>query len=157
MKMENEDIQNNRRELLERALGEQLNALLSASHALNVTTSARFDSSLQPAAFHIVRWLYAYGPTSAAALAESTAMDRSSISRLIKQLETLGYVKKEVAPEDRRGIVISLTEIGQQKIINALEEKGSVFSERIATWSDAELNDFMQMLRHFNGFTHTTS
>ncbi|MRN54307.1 MarR family winged helix-turn-helix transcriptional regulator [Paenibacillus monticola] len=152
--MTDEDSPNNRRELLEIALGEQLNALLSASHALNVTTSARFDSSLQPAAFHIVRWLYAYGPSSAATLAESTAMDRSSVSRLIKQLETLGYVKKEAAPNDRRGVVISLTETGQQKITSALKEKGSVFFERISTWSDAELNDFMQMLRHFNGFSH---
>lgn len=80
---------------LELKLGGQISALISASHALNVRTAAAFDSSVQPAAFHIVRWLYSYGPTSASVLAESTAMDRSSVSRLIKQLENLGYIKRK--------------------------------------------------------------
>ena len=58
------------REALELALGEQIHALISASHALNVRSAERFDATLQPAAFHLVRWLYSYGPTSAAALAK---------------------------------------------------------------------------------------
>ncbi|WP_152393005.1 MarR family winged helix-turn-helix transcriptional regulator [Paenibacillus guangzhouensis] len=140
------------REKLEIQLGQQLNALISASHALNVRAAAKFDSSLQPAAFHIVRWLYSYGPTSAATLAESTAMDRSSVSRLVKQLESLGYVNREVSPHDGRGIVLSLTEDGQQKIVGALKEKESVFYERLSDWKDAELHDFIQMLSHFNGY-----
>ncbi|MFJ7941885.1 MarR family winged helix-turn-helix transcriptional regulator [Peribacillus sp. NPDC096622] len=143
---------NEPREKLEIELGEQLNALISAAHALNVRAAAKFDSSLQPAAFHIVRWLYSYGPTNAAALAESTAMDRSSVSRLVKQLQSLGYVSREVSPNDGRGIVLSLTEYGQQKITDALKEKESIFFERISNWKDAELHDFIQMLRHFNGF-----
>lgn len=137
---------------LELELGEQLNALISALHALNVRAAAKFDSSLQPAAFHIVRWLYSYGPTNAAALAESTAMDRSSVSRLVKQLQSLGYVNREASPNDGRGIVISLTELGQQKITDALKEKESVFYERISEWENEELYDFIQMLKQFNGF-----
>ncbi|PUA41152.1 MarR family transcriptional regulator [Paenibacillus elgii] len=144
--------ENESREKLEIALGEQLNALISASHALNVRAAARFDSSLQPAAFHIVRWLYSYGPTNAATLAEATAMDRSSVSRLVKQLQSLEYVNREASPKDGRGIVLSLTEYGQQKIIDALKEKESIFYERLSDWEDAELIDFIQMLRHFNGF-----
>lgn len=92
---------------LELKLGGQISALISASHALNVRTAAAFDSSVQPAAFHIVRWLYSYGPTSASVLAESTAMDRSSVSRLIKQLENLGYIKREDSPNDRRAILLT--------------------------------------------------
>ncbi|MNM59010.1 putative HTH-type transcriptional regulator [compost metagenome] len=143
---------NDPRGQLEIKLGEQLNALLSASHALNVRAAARFDSTLQAAAFHIVRWLYSYGPTSAAALAESTAMDRSAVSRLVKQLEALGYVRKDASPDDGRGVVLSLTEPGQQRMIGALKEKESTFYDRISSWSDAELQDFIRMLRHFNGF-----
>ncbi|MGG6311815.1 MarR family winged helix-turn-helix transcriptional regulator [Paenibacillus macerans] len=150
--MENNQSSNNPREQLEIALGEQLNALISAAHALNVRAAARFDSSLQPASFHIVRWLYSYGPTSAAALAESTAMDRSSVSRLAKQLEVLGYVRREASPDDGRAILLSLTEYGQQKTIQALKEKESVFFERISGLNDAQLHEFIQLLRHFNGF-----
>ncbi|AJE53724.1 MarR family winged helix-turn-helix transcriptional regulator [Paenibacillus polymyxa] len=149
--MKYNEVKNGPREKLEIELGEQLNALISASHALNVRAAAKFDSSLQPAAFHIVRWLYSYGPTNAATLAESTAMDRSSVSRLVKQLQSLGYLNREASQSDGRGIVLSLTEHGQQQLIDALKEKESVFYERILDWKDTELHDFIQMLRQFNG------
>ncbi|MNS57253.1 MarR family protein [compost metagenome] len=140
------------RERLEVELGKQLNALISSAHALNVRAAEKFDSSLQPAAFHIVRWLYSYGPTNAATLADSTAMDRSSVSRLVKQLQLLGYVNREVSPNDGRGVLLSLTENGEQKVIEALKEKESVYYERLSNWGDTELQDFIQMLKHFNGF-----
>lgn len=125
--MSENPVQTKDRATLELALGEQIHALISASHALNVRSAERFDANLQPAAFHLVRWLYSYGPTSAAALAEATAMDRSSVSRLIKHLEKSGYVSKEPDPEDRRGVLLSLTELGQQSTIAALKEKESAF------------------------------
>lgn len=142
---------NTDRTQLELKLGEQLNALISASHALNVRTAARFDSALQPAAFLIVRWLFSFGPTSATVLAESTAMDRSSISRLVNQLKTMNYVKSEPSPSDRRGVLLSLTELGRQRTMDALKEKESAFYERISKWDDSKLENFIEMLRDFNG------
>lgn len=137
---------------LELKLGEQINALISASHALNVRTAASFDSSIQPDAFHIVRWLYSYGPTSASALAEATVMDRSSVSRLLKQLENLGYVKREDSPKDRRAILLTLTDLGRQKTFDSLQDKEFVFYERIAQWDNQQLEIFIEMLKEFNGF-----
>lgn len=142
---------NTHRTELELKLGEQLNALISASHALNVRTAARFDSTLQPAAFLIVRWLYSFGPTSATVLAESTAMDRSSVTRLVNQLKSLNYVKSEPSPNDRRGILLSLTELGQQRTMDALKEKESAFYERISNWDDSKLENFVKMLSDYNG------
>ena len=140
-----------KRTQLELKLGEQLNALMSASHALNVRTAARFDSTLQPAAFLLIRWLFSFGPTSATGLAESTAMDRSSVSRLINKLKNLGYVKSEASPDDKRGILLSLTELGQQKTIDSLKEKESLFYERISKWDNCQLEGFIAMLKDFNG------
>ncbi|WP_339203972.1 MarR family transcriptional regulator [Paenibacillus sp. FSL K6-3182] len=148
----NEERKDTLRGQLELKLGEQINALISASHALNVRTSAYFDSSIQPAAFHIVRWLYSHGPTSASILADSTAMDRSSVSRLVKQLEILGYVKRESSPDDRRAILLTLTELGRKKIFDALRDKENVFYERISQWDNQQLDTFIEMLKSINGF-----
>ncbi|ALB45880.1 MarR family winged helix-turn-helix transcriptional regulator [Clostridium beijerinckii] len=144
------DNNNIKRIELELKLGKELNALISASHALNVKTAARFDSTLQPAAFLLVRWLFSFGPASATVLAESTAMDRSSVSRLVNQLKKLGYVQSEISPNDRRGILLSLTELGRKKTIDALKEKESLFYERISKWDDSKLELFTEMLRDFN-------
>lgn len=151
--MEHNPHNHERREQLELALGEQLHALISAAHAMNVKAAARFDSSLQPAAFHIIRWLYSYGATSAAALAEATAMDRSSVSRLVKQLESLGYVRRDASPDDGRAVLLSLTELGHRQTAHALKEKESVFFERISNWKDEQLHEFIRILRQFNGFS----
>lgn len=152
--MEN-NIQNTNftRTQLELDLGKQLNALISASHALNVRTAAVFDPTLQPASFLIVRWLLSYGPATATLLAESTAMDRSSVSRLVTQLKQLGYVISETHPEDRRGVLISLTESGREKASNAIKEKEKEFYKRISNWEDSELKTFVEMLKYFNGST----
>ncbi|WP_313075830.1 MarR family winged helix-turn-helix transcriptional regulator [Lacrimispora sp.] len=139
------------RSQLELALGNELNALISASHALNMRTAAIFDPTLQPAAFLIIRWLLSYGPANATILAESTAMDRSSVSRLVTHLKHLGYVKSETHPEDRRGVLLSLTELGREKASNAIKEKGEEFYKRISKWKDSDLEAFIDMLRCFNG------
>lgn len=144
------DNNNIKRIELELKLGKELNALISASHALNVRTAARFDSTLQPAAFLLVRCLFSSGPVSATVLAESTAMDRSSVSRLVTQLKKSGYVQSETSPGDRRGILLSLTELGRQKTIDALKDKESLFYERISKWDDYKLEKFTEMLRDFN-------
>ncbi|MDF2986185.1 MAG: MarR family transcriptional regulator [Eubacterium sp.] len=149
--MENK-IENHMRIQLELNLGEQLNALISAAHALNVRTAAVFDSALQPAAFLIVRWLLSYGPASATYLAESTAMDRSSVSRLLTQLKKSGYVRSETHPEDRRGVLLSLTAIGREKAMLALKEKENEFYKRISKWEDSKLESLIEMLKCFNGF-----
>jgi DNA-binding MarR family transcriptional regulator len=143
--------QNSPRTKLELDFGEQLNALISASHALNVRTAALFDSSLQPAAFLIIRWLLSYGPATATLLAESTAMDRSSISRLVAQLKQLGYVKSETHPKDRRGVLISLTEAGYEKAAKVIKEKEREFYNRISKLDDSELETFIKLLKSFNG------
>jgi DNA-binding MarR family transcriptional regulator len=136
---------------LELNLGDQLNALISASHALNVRTAAVFDPTLQAAAFLIVRWLLSSGPADATTLAESTAMDRSSVSRLVAQLKHLGYVKSETHPEDRRGVLLSLTELGHEKALKAIKEKEEEFYKRISKWENSDLETFVYMIRCFNG------
>ena len=143
--------QNTTRIQLELDLGKELNALISASHALNVRTAAVFDSTLQPAAFLIIRWLLSYGPANATILAESTAMDRSSVSRLVTQLKKLGYVKSETHPNDHREILLSLTELGREQSSKAIKEKEEEFYKRISKWENSNLESFINMLQSFNG------
>ncbi|MCT2346459.1 MarR family transcriptional regulator [Niallia taxi] len=139
------------REELELQLGSQLNALISEAHALNIRTAAAFDPTLQPAAFLVVRWLYSHGPSSATKIAESVAMDRSAISRLINQLKALGYVMSEPNPSDRRGVQLSLTEQGKSKTLEVLKEKESIFINRISELSELDLKSYIEMLQTLTG------
>jgi DNA-binding MarR family transcriptional regulator len=134
----------------ELALGVELNALLSASRALTERTAATFHPDLQPAAFHLARWLYAYGPANPSTLAEAVAMDRSSTSHLIGQLKRLDLVSSEPDPADRRSVIVSLTPTGTSRVVEALDLRGSSFFARTTTWSIEELDALTSLLQKFN-------
>lgn len=141
------------REALVLALGEQLNALVSASRALTVEASAAFHPELPPAAFHITRWLHAFGPAKVSRVAEAIAMDRSAASRLTARLIDLGMVQAQPDPLDGRGVVLSLTDQGRKKVGQAVVRKGDFFRQRIEDWSDAELELCAGLLRRLNGLS----
>lgn len=138
------------REVLVLALGEQLGALLSASRALTAEASAVFHPDLPPAAFHVARWLHAFGPAKVSSVAEAVAMDRSATSRLTARLIDLGLVAARPDPSDGRSVVLNLTDRGRRKVGLAVVRKGDIFRQRVDAWSDADLELFAKLLRRFN-------
>ncbi len=139
-----------RREL-ELALGSELNALLSASRALTERSAARFHPELRPAAFHLARWLYAFGPAKPSDIAREVGMDRSATSGLIRQMKELDLVQSAPDPVDSRGVIISLTEAGHERVVDALDLRGSEFFQRTRTWGESDLSAFVELLHKFNG------
>ena len=142
-----------RRRQLELALGVELNALLSASRALDVRTAAAFHPDLQPAAFHLARWLYAYGPAKPSTLAEAVGMDRSSTSSLIGKMKRVGLVASTPDVADKRGVIVSLTQIGEARVIEALGVRSSAFFKRTHDWPLEDLQRFTTLLKEFNART----
>lgn len=132
------------------ALGIEINALLSASRALTERTAAAFHPDLQPAAFHLARWLYAYGPANPSTLAEAVAMDRSSTSNLLRRMKALGLIESAPDPADRRAVKVSLTDDGESRVVEALDLRGSTFFDRTRNWTTKELETFIDLLRAFN-------
>jgi DNA-binding MarR family transcriptional regulator len=134
----------------ELALGVEINALLSASRALTERTAAAFHPELQPAAFHLARWLYAYGPAQPSALADAVAMDRSSTSNLIGRMKALGLIESARHPADRRAVTVSLTAAGVDRVVEALDLRGTTFFARTRDWSVDEVRAFTTLLHAFN-------
>ncbi|NQX28108.1 MarR family transcriptional regulator [Microbacteriaceae bacterium VKM Ac-2854] len=137
--------QHDRREL-ELALGESINALLSATRALSERSAASFHEQLQPAAFHIARWLHAFGPAKPSVIADALAMDRSSTSTLIGRMRTLGLVESTPDPGDRRGVIVGLSPSGDERVTRTLAERGDEFGDRVRDWSDPDVRTLTELL-----------
>ncbi|MCC4909087.1 MarR family winged helix-turn-helix transcriptional regulator [Microbacterium sp. cx-59] len=131
---------------LELALGEEINALLSATRALSERSAAHFHGGLQPAAFHIARWLHAFGPAKPSVVADAVGMDRSSTSTLIGKMRTLGLLTSSPDPADRRGVIVTLTATGEARVAETLEERGAEFSGRTRDWSTDDLSQLVALL-----------
>lgn len=131
---------------LELALGKRINALLSATRALSERSAAQFHEGLQPAAFHIARWLHAFGPARPSVIADSVAMDRSSTSTLLTRMRSLGLVTNTPDPQDRRGVIVQLTALGEARVASTMEERGVEFFARLKEWSTDDLRDLERLL-----------
>jgi len=131
-------------------VGLQLSRLLASARATTTEAATRFHPDLPPAAFHIARWLGAFGPSRTSEIARGVAMDRSAASRLIDGLRTARLVRVEVDPSDRRANSVGLTPTGRRHVTRALQWKGGVFHERLATWSDRDLEDLARLLAKLN-------
>jgi DNA-binding MarR family transcriptional regulator len=135
-----------KRSELELALGERINALLSATRALSERSAAQFHEGLQPAAFHIARWLHSFGPARPSVIAESVGMDRSSTSTLLTKMRGLGLVADTPDPQDRRGVIVQLTDQGEARVASAMEGRGTEFFGRVKDWSLHDLSELERLL-----------
>ena len=80
-------------------------------------------------------------------LVERTLLRKSTLSELLDNLEKAGYIRREQSEEDRRKILIKLTERTQklQKVyINLSVEMTKLFYNG---FSDDEINEFEAFLR----------
>lgn len=139
------------RRAAELALGESINALLSATRALSERSAASFHEGLQPAAFHIARWLHAFGPAKPSVIAEALGMDRSSTSTLIGRMRSLGLVDSAPDPGDRRGVIVALSADGEECVSRTLVERGDAFEDRVRSWSDDDVRTLTQLLWRLTG------
>jgi DNA-binding MarR family transcriptional regulator len=77
----------------------------------------RPDRSIGPAQTSILSRLLSYGPLAATALAEIETLPAPSVARLVASLERRQLVTRERDLLDRRKLIITITEIGKQVIL----------------------------------------
>lgn len=147
----------NKRGALLRRLGTELNLLVSEARAMSVKAARQFEPELSSSAFQVLLWLHAHGASRASQIAEGVAMDRSVVSRLLKELRYLGLLDTARDSGDRRGIVAALSEAAQAKVAEAIVIKGALYKARLREWSDEELRTLADLIARLNHSARTTS
>lgn len=64
-------------------------------------------------------------------IAKSVHLSQSALSRVIGRLETAGLVERHMCPEDRRAIMVRLTEAGLARQTEAQPTQRRVLAERL--------------------------
>lgn len=82
-------------------------------------------------AFRTVFTLWISGPLEPSKLADASGMSRQAVSALAKTLEHDGLVERRTASHDARSVVLSLTDLGTDRIARVLVEH----NRREADWA----------------------
>lgn len=133
-----------------RDLGREFAALISVSRAFTAEAATSFEPPISGSAFQLLQWLDSFGPAKASQIADALTMDRSVVSRLMKQLGQLGLVEVHSAKEDGRSVVCGLTRNGREKLAKATVHKGKLFEMRLREWPEADLRELTRLLRRIN-------
>jgi DNA-binding MarR family transcriptional regulator len=108
-----------------REIGEVVDAVLSASRVL-VAVAARslvgVDRDVTLPQYRVLVVLAAHGPQNPGALAEALGIHSSTGTRMCDRLVAKGLITREVAPTNRRQVVIGLTSRGR-RIVDAVTRR----------------------------------
>ncbi|MFC4274879.1 MarR family winged helix-turn-helix transcriptional regulator [Achromobacter aloeverae] len=97
-------------------------AVFSRLFRLQAVASRDIDRSLRPLGvnpgeFDVIATLTRHGPPHALSpqqLAESLLLSSGAMTNRLDRLEQAGLVARQPNPDDRRGIIVTLTELGRQ-------------------------------------------
>jgi DNA-binding MarR family transcriptional regulator len=128
------------------ALERQFAMLFSVYRTRLRQQAAEVDPALQPSGFRALQELVAGGPTGAGVLAESLGFDKSVLSRLLHQLESLGLVSRGRDPHDRRAVIISPTEHAVARMEAIRDGVRDEFRRNLAAWPVHDLDELARLL-----------
>lgn len=87
------------------------------------------------------------GPSSSAALGRELDMDAGALTRLLDRLEAKGLIQRERSSEDRRIVIVSLSEEGLRLTAEVPAILAEVLNAHLAGFSHAEWRTLIQLLQ----------
>jgi len=129
------------------ALQAAIRAIFATSALLDPVRLSIWDrEGLTVTQLRLLVFLSEEGGLSNAELADRLLVTRPSVSALLDRLERGGFIRREVAPHDRRGICIWLEDRGRKAVESLIAECAEYVANLIGKMSDAELNKIAQSL-----------
>ncbi|RMH51283.1 MAG: MarR family transcriptional regulator [Alphaproteobacteria bacterium] len=128
-------------------LDDQVGYLLRRASQRHLAIFAARIPELTPTQFAALARLNQMGPLSQNLLGRETSMDASTIKGVIDRLAARGLVATDPDPEDRRRLVVSLTEAGRALFAGLAAEALAISEETLAPLTAAERRQFLSLLR----------
>src|SRR5687767_12312892 len=87
------------------------------------------------------------GGSQITALAQHAGVSRQALSSLVREVESLGYVRTSPDPTDRRAVRVQLTDAGVQFCLAAISISSEITGEFEERWGSAALDETRDRLR----------
>lgn len=87
----------------------------------------------------VLGYLYRDGPSSPSEIAEGEYQQPQSFTRVFAELERRKMISRSPHPDDRRQILLSLTEYGKQMLIEDMQQRDQWLAEALSEMSEIEV------------------
>lgn len=131
---------------LERELG----LLLRRSHAASGRLSRDLHPDIDPAAYELLALVAASPGVRASDLAAYIGVGRGTMSRQLSKLHATGLLARRPDPDDFRGQLLELTELGAQRLAAAQQARRARLREALRSWDQREVDELADHLSRLN-------
>ena len=124
-----------------------LSPLHKASRQLSVylETHTR-ELGVSPSEGHLISYLRSYAPAPVGELVRVFGMKQSTLTSMLDRLERDGFLRREVNPDDRRSLLIHITDVGAELSEQLNAQLTRLEAEIRARVSDEEMDGFRAVM-----------
>jgi DNA-binding MarR family transcriptional regulator len=133
-----------------RALEHEMSVLVRRIRRVIAERARMLHPELSPVAYSMLMALNDGGPRRASDLVEIFSIDKGAVSRQVQVLLELGLIERTPDVEDRRAMILAISEEGSRRLANIAETRRHELSEALVDWSDADLSRFVRSLGRYN-------
>jgi DNA-binding MarR family transcriptional regulator len=127
-------------------LDDQIGFALRKANQRHVSIFARHIDDLTPPQFATLAKLAEVGATSQSQLGTLVAMDAATIKGVIDRLGARGFVSLSAHEDDRRRVVVSLSDEGQRAFDSMTQNALAITRETVAALTERERQTLMRLL-----------
>lgn len=127
----------------------ELRLTLRRAAAGSAELARRIHPELDASAYPLLSVIQDEPGVHATELARRFGIGRATISRQLSKLEELGLIHRAVDPEDSRGQLLTITDLGSQRITVARERRLQYLGEVFAGWDDGDVEQLASLLSRY--------
>ena len=133
-----------------RALEQEMGVLVRRIRRLIAERARMVHPDLSPVAYSMLMALNDSGPRRASDLVEIFSIDKGAVSRQVQSLLELGLIERTPDAEDRRAMILAISEEGHRRLASIAATRRHEVRERLDDWSDADLTEFVRSMARYN-------
>jgi DNA-binding MarR family transcriptional regulator len=133
-----------------RALEHEMSILVRRIRRVIAERARMLHPELSPVAYSMLMALNDSGPQRASALVEIFSVDKGAVSRQVQALLELGLIERSPDPEDRRAMILAISEEGHRRLDSIALQRRNEVNERLVGWTDDDLSTFVGTLSRYN-------
>lgn len=139
-----------RRQAAVRGVEHEIGTLLRRIRKGLSERAVQVHPELNATSYLLLITLSEHGACRAAHLADSFAMDKGTVSRMVHQLLQLGLIGRSPDPADGRASILAVTDEGARRLATVRDQRRAHFDDRLDAWDVADIEDLADRLGRFN-------
>jgi DNA-binding MarR family transcriptional regulator len=133
-----------------RALEHEMSILVRRIRRVIAERARMLHPELSPVAYSMLLALNDSGPRRASDLVDMFSIDKGAVSRQVQALLELDLIDRTPDPEDRRAMILAISEEGHRRLANISTVRRSELGEKLSDWSESDLSGFVRSLSRYN-------